>query len=70
MTPADLFILWQTGTLGTMIVVAGLPLVGEFSFREHHAGPTGNALALTILAFLWFISVPAFVLCGKWSFGR
>ena len=70
MTPEDLFIVWQTGTIGTMIIIAGLPLVGEFSFRDHHCGPTGNALAFTILSFLWFVSVPAFALLGKWKFSR
>lgn len=65
-----LFILWQTGTIGTMIVIAGFNLVGEFSFLGHHASPRGNAIVLVVLAFLWFISIPAFALLGTWKFER
>jgi len=67
-TPADLFIVWQTGTIGTMIVIAGLNLHGEFSFRGHACGPRGNVIVLTTLAFLWFVSIPALALLGTWRF--
>jgi len=63
-----LFIFWQTGTIGTMIVIAGFNLVGEFSFRDHHASPRLNTIILVLLAFVWFISIPTFALLCKWKF--
>jgi|HubBroStandDraft_6_1064221.scaffolds.fasta_scaffold467222_3 hypothetical protein len=64
-----LFILWQTGVVCTMTLIAGLDLVGTFSFRDHHASPRGNAIILTVLTYVWFISIPVFALLCTWKFG-
>ena len=71
MTPAaTLFLVWQIFAICTMVVLAEGRYVGEFSFRGHHASPRGNAIILLVLALVWFISIPAFALLGKWRFGK